>query len=440
MAAPTSNRPSVGASSLANAFASNAPIKSDRGHGRSHIKPSVCGSELARECVCFERPDQKQSRPWPLLQCITAVDRSYNGGMDRDLDPQPVAVATALPARYYVGDAMAALDRDAVLRRGWHLVAHVSQLRDAGDHAVGGIAGVPVLAVRGTDINGGPGDIRVLHNVCRHRAGPLARCDGRGAKRLRCLYHGWSYDLSGQLLSAPEMMDATDFDPGAIALPACETRVWQGLVFASLAPAMPFEALVDGIDERIGTRSFDAYGHHQRVAYDIACDWKAYVDNFLEGYHIPHVHPALNRMLDYRSYRTERAAWHCLQWSPLESTDALYGSGDALYYWLWPSTMLNILPGRLQTNRVLPLGPGRCRVEFDFFYPQDASGQAQARRDADRDFSDAVQHEDLVICEDIQRGLASGSYVAGRLNPLRESGVHQFHELLRGAYRHAQVA
>jgi choline monooxygenase len=111
--------------------------------------------------------------------------------------------------------------------------------------------------------------------------------------------------------------------------------------------------------------------------------------------------------------------------------------------------MLNILPGRLQTNRVVPLAVDRCRVEFDFYYPLaandandaddagDGDGEARARRDADRDFSDAVQREDLRICEDVQRGLASGSYVAGRLNPLRERGVFHFQELLRAAYREA---
>jgi choline monooxygenase len=197
---------------------------------------------------------------------------------------------------------------------------------------------------------------------------------------------------------------------------------------------MPFDELVAGIDARIGpARGLAGYGHHRHVAYEIACNWKAYVDNYLEGYHVPHVHPALNRMLDYRSYRTELARWHSLQWSPLESDPGLYGDGDALYYWLWPNTMLNILPGRLQTNRVLPLGVDRCRVEFDFYYPLDDSGEARARRDADRAFSDEVQLEDLRICEDVQRGLASGSYVAGRLNPLRESGVHHFHELWRAA-------
>jgi choline monooxygenase len=143
------------------------------------------------------------------------------------------------------------------------------------------------------------------------------------------------------------------------------------------------------------------------------------------------VHPGLNRLLDYRSYTTTTARWHSLQSSPLDSAPTLYGNGEALYYFLYPNTMLNCLPGRLQTNRVLPLVTGRCRVEFDFFYAQADT----ARVEADERFSDAVQLEDIAICEAVQRGLASGSYIAGRLNPLREAGVWHFHELLRAAYR-----
>ena len=297
-------------------------------------------------------------------------------------------------------------------------------------------AGLPVIAVRGVDEDGGPGPIRAFHNVCRHRAGPIAQCDGLAAKSLRCRYHGWTYGLDGQLKSAPEMQGVEGFDAADVRLPPLAVREWQGLVFACVdeTAAMPFAELVAGIEARIGPeRDLESFGHHQHVGYGIACNWKVYVDNYLEGYHVPHVHPALNRMLDYRSYGTELARWHSLQWSPLESDPGLYGDGDALYYWLWPNTMLNILPGRLQTNRVLPLGVDRCRVEFDFYYPVDDSGEARARRDADRAFSDEVQLEDLRICEDVQRGLASGSYVAGRLNPLRESGVHHFQELWRAA-------
>jgi choline monooxygenase len=351
------------------------------------------------------------------------------------LATQALAHATSLPARFYTDAAMLALDRRAIFDRGWQLVAHACQLQAAGDHVVADLGGLPVIAVRGAD-----GEVRVLHNVCRHRAGPIALCDGLAAKSLRCRYHGWTYALDGALKSAPEMGDAEDFDVAAIRLPQLRTRNWQGFVFACAGDdPPPFDALVAGIDARIGgDRGLAQYGHHQRVGYDIACNWKVYVDNYLEGYHVPHVHPALNRMLDYRSYVTETAALHSLQWSPLvnaDGDDGLYGSGDALYYWLWPNTMLNILPGRLQANRVVPMGVDRCRVVFDFYYPLDDSSAARARREADLGFSDEVQHEDLQICEQVQRGLASGSYVPGRLNPRRENAVHHFHEVLRQAYR-----
>lgn len=355
-----------------------------------------------------------------------------------DLAPQVLTHATALPARFYTDPGLVALDRTLIFDRSWQLVAHVCQLRHAGDHAIADLGGLPVIAVRGVD-----GVIRVMHNVCRHRAGPLAQCDGLEAKSLRCRYHGWTYALDGQLRSATEMADAPDFDVSDIRLPQLAVRVWQGLVFAAVdeARAPPFEAFVAGIDARIGAdRDLASFTHHHRVGYDIACHWKVYVDNYLEGYHVPHVHPELNRLLDYRSYVTETAEWYSFQFSPLESNEGLYGSGDALYYWLWPNTTLNILPGRMQTNRIIPKSVGHCRVEFDFYYAPDDSDAGRARREADLSFSDVVQDEDIGICEDVQRGLASGSYQAGRLNPLRENAVYHFHERLRRVYREALAA
>jgi choline monooxygenase len=349
-----------------------------------------------------------------------------------ELQPQPLAHATALPAHFYVDADAAARDARAVFARHWQLACHASRLAGIGDHVVLEVAGVPVLVVR-SDAHA----IRAFHNVCRHRAGPLARCDGLGARSLRCKYHGWTYGLDGQLRSATEMKDVPGFDVAAVRLPELRVHEWQGLVFVALGDAAPpFADVVDGIDARLGPEHAIApLVLHHRSHYDVACNWKAYVDNYLEGYHVPHIHPGLNALLDYRSYVTTTARWHSLQFSPLESGDELYGRGEALYYFLYPNTMLNILPGRLQTNRVLPLGVDRCRIEFDFFYRPDPADEGAARRAADFAFSDEVQLEDVTICEDVQRGLASGSYVAGRLNPLRENAVHHFHELLRADYR-----
>ena len=337
-------------------------------------------------------------------------------------------LASALPARYYFGEDMLAMEQRSVFARSWQLVAHHALLAEPGDHVVERIGEVPVIVVRGQD-----GVLRAFPNVCRHRAGPLALCDGKGARALHCKYHGWTYTLEGQLRSAPEMQAAQDFRVEDIHLPPLRVHEWQGLVFVALDDSVPdFEDVYGGIVERIAPIDLSAMRYLRRDSYDIDCNWKVYVDNFLEGYHLPHVHPGLSRALDYRAYDTGLFPWHSLQHSPLRDSGGAYGEGEAFYYHVYPNVMLNIMPGRLQTNRILPLGPERCRVEFDYYYAQD--GQATARIAADQSFSDEVQVEDIAICEAVQKGLASGFYDAGRLCPKREGGVWHFQNLLRAAY------
>jgi choline monooxygenase len=341
--------------------------------------------------------------------------------------------AHALDAKYYLGEDMLAMERRAVFGHSWQLVAHQGQLAEPGDHVVDEVAGAPVLLLRGRDEM-----LRAFPNVCRHRAGPLAHCSGKGMHNLRCKYHGWLYDQQGQLIGAPEMQDAADFDPRQIRLPQLKLKEWQGLVFVALDEAPPFDEVYGGIVERIAPIDLSAMKHTRRDVFDVACNWKVYVDNFLEGYHLPLVHPGLSRLLDYRAYDVELFRWYSLQHSPLRNADAVYGEGEACYFFVYPNVMLNIVPGRLQSNRVLPLGPDRCRVEFDYYYAMDPG--AMGRIDEDRAFSDAVQHEDMAICEAVQKGLTSGFYEAGRLSPKRESGVWHFHQCLRAAYAGAEAA
>lgn len=336
--------------------------------------------------------------------------------------------AHALDARQYLGVGMHETDRRAVFARTWQLVAYREQLSEPGDHVVEDIAGTPVLVLRGRD-----GALRAFPNVCRHRAGPLANCSGKGMHNIRCKYHGWLYDQEGRLIGAPEMQDAEGFSTGDVRLPVLRVREWQGLVFVALSDDVPdFDKVYGGVARRIAPLDLATMRYTRRDIFDVACNWKVYVDNFLEGYHLPLVHPGLSRLLDYRAYDTELSLWYSMQHSPLRNADAVYGDGEALYFFVFPNVMLNVMPGRLQSNRILPLGPDRCRVEFDYFYQQDP--EATARIDEDRAFSDAVQHEDMAICEAVQKGLASGFYEAGRLSPRRESGVWHFHELLREAY------
>ena len=346
---------------------------------------------------------------------------------NHELEIEALERASALAARFYTEPAVAELERERVFARSWQLAAHAGELAGAGDHVVCTVAGVPVLIVHGAD-----GVLRAFHNVCRHRAGPLATASGRGATTLRCRYHGWTYSLEGRLRAAPEMDGAAGFDPGSIVLAPAAVREWQGLVFVAVAAeAPPFEAVLGGIAERIAPIELTAMSFYRRVEYEVGCNWKVYVDNYLEGYHLPHVHPGLSKVLDYRAYSTELAEWWSLQHSPLRDARDVYGEGSAWYFFVYPNLMLNIMPGRLQTNLVTPLGLDRCRVVFDYFYS--AGGVALAEED--QRFSDEIQREDIAICERVQQGLLSRSYVPGRLSPRRESGVWHFRNLLRQAYR-----
>ena len=340
----------------------------------------------------------------------------------------PLDEASTIPSSWYIDERIAVLERSTTFARTWQMAGRVDQVRNPGDYVTCEIAGEPILVVRGDD-----GVLRGFFNVCRHHAAAVMTEAAGCAKNLRCPYHGWTYTLEGLLRSAPEMQGAADFDVNDIRLPPLRVHAWQGLVFVAVDEDVPpFDAVYGGIAERIAPIDLATMRFHRRDSYDIGCNWKVYVDNFLEGYHLPHVHPGLSKVLDYRAYDTELFPWHSLQHSPLRNSGDIYGDGDAFYYFVYPNVMLNIMPGRLQTNHILPLGADRCRVEFDYYYAQDDA--ALARIANDQAFSDEVQDEDIRICESVQQGLASGLYDAGRLCPKRESGVWHFHNLLRAAY------
>ena len=355
----------------------------------------------------------------------------------RDLEVVPVERAETIPAAWYTDPGIDALERDAVFARTWQHVGHISQLPEAGDHLVVMVARKPVLIVRAGD-----GAVHAFYNVCRHRGGPLALKDGH-AGMLQCRYHGWTYRLDGVLRGVPHMNRTELFDKKDYGLIPVRLAEWQGLLFVNLsAVGSPLEQELAGIAERMAPMRFDRLRFAARVDYEARCNWKVYVDNYLEAYHVPHVHPELCSLYDFQAYRTEVYDRYSLQVGPLSGKDTPYGvsQGEALYYCLFPNCMFNILPGRLQTNLVEPLGPDRCRIVFRYYYEDVESAAGKKIIADDLAFSDSVQAEDIEICERVQEGLGSGVYDRGRFSPEMETGVHHFQSMLKGAFQAAQGA
>jgi choline monooxygenase len=171
------------------------------------------------------------------------------------------------------------------------------------------------------------------------------------------------------------------------------------------------------------------------------CNWKVFVDNYQDGgYHVNTVHPGLAGALDYAQYRTENHAYSGVQISPLKaSDDATVGKvrtgKNAYYWWIFPNLMINLYEGVMDTNLVLPLGPDRCRVYFDFYFTRTEGAEAQQFIADSMCVAHQVQLEDMGVCDEVQRGLKSRTYDTGRFSVKRESGGYHFHQLLASALR-----
>src|SRR5580693_9316832 len=230
-----------------------------------------------------------------------------------------IARAWSIPARFYTAADALVAEREKIFARNWEVVGHVHQLVNPGDFFTTELLGEPLLLVRSAK-----GELRGFYNVCRHRAGPPA--EGCGSKKLfRCSYHGWTYGLDGALISAPEFEGVEDFRPEQFALKPVRVEEWFNLIFVNLDPAAePLAKTLGELPRQAAPFQFADMKLSERRTYDMRCNWKTYVDNYLEGYHLPSVHPGLNRELDFNGYVVEPYERHVRQVSPIRGAQ----SGD----------------------------------------------------------------------------------------------------------------
>jgi choline monooxygenase len=351
----------------------------------------------------------------------------------------PLEEAYTIPAPWYLDAQIEESERMHVFGRNWIAVGRVDQVASEGQFFTVEIAGEPLVIVRGAD-----GVLRGFYNVCRHHAAAVANVPCGTVEHLRCPYHGWTYGLDGTLKGAPEFAGVCNFDRRANGLVAVRVATWEQFVFVTLdAEAPELRDWLGDLPERVAPLGIGQLQFFARKTYTLACNWKVYVDNYLDGgYHVPHLHKGLNSVLDYKEYRIENSARYSLQSSPMVSSQehasfAATRTGDrAYYYWLYPNFMINVYEGVMDTNLVVPLGTDRCQVQFDFYFGDVGDGARAANAESVA-VSDRIQDEDVDICESVQRGLGSRAYGAGRLSVRREAGEHLFHRLLAGDLRRA---
>jgi len=352
-------------------------------------------------------------------------------------DESPLAEASTIPAAWYVDERIAHLERQHVFGGTWQVVARVDQLQRPGQFVTTQLAGEPLVIMRSAD-----GNLRAFYNVCRHHAAAVVTEAEGNAAIFRCPYHGWSYGLDGGLKGAPEFEGVCGFDRAQNGLVPVQCEAWEQFVFVNLDPnAAPLAGFLGGLVARVAPLNLASVHFFERRVYSMGCNWKVFVDNYLDGgYHVPHLHKALNSVLEYKQYTIENEDRYCLQSSPMvasevdAATSATRQGDRARYFWQYPNFMINLYQGYMDTNLVLPDGVDRCTVIFDFYFDNVSEAAAERNRQSIA-VGERVNDEDVGICESVQRGLHSRAYGAGRLSVRREAGEHLFHRLLAGGLK-----
>jgi phenylpropionate dioxygenase-like ring-hydroxylating dioxygenase large terminal subunit len=338
-----------------------------------------------------------------------------------------LAHAETLPASWYHDPEVYARERERLFAREWLLFGHEDELPAPGDARAESLAGWPIFLVRGPD-----GALRGFHNVCRHRAGPLLWEGAERCQVLRCKYHGWVYEFDGRLRSAPDFGDAASFDPAGIALEPVQVASWRGLLFVNLDPgAPPLERTLAPFAKAAAGAPLEAARLRCSARHELACNWKTYVENYLEGYHVPYLHPALHREIDTKAYRVEVGDGFVLHLAPPRPgvREAVY---EGFWAWLAPNAAINVYASGMSLERMLPTGPETMRIEYSFFFREPGEGAA-GEREAALAMCARVTDEDRRICEAVQRNLRAGIYRSGRLSPRHEGGVFAFQQRVRAA-------
>ena len=338
------------------------------------------------------------------------------------VDPD-ITVAATLPGRFYSDEAAFALLRERVFARSWQWVGPLDDVGEPESLSprtlLPGFLDEPVLLARDS-----AGELRCLSNVCTHRGNLLVAAPCR-AKQIRCGYHSRRFALDGRMAFMPEFGEARNFPSAADDLPALPLVQWAGLGFAAIDPAAPFERFFAEAQAGMAAEPLASMRHEpsRDRDYTVHAHWALYVDNYLEGFHIPFVHAGLDEVVDCGSYEV---ALHPN--AVLQVARDRQGAVAARYWWIFPNLMLNFYPWGLSLNLVQPQSTQRTHVLFRSFVWDASKLETGAGAALDR-----VEKEDEAIVHAVQRGVRSRLYKHGRYSPARERGVHHFHRLLCAA-------
>ena len=341
----------------------------------------------------------------------------------------------SLAARYYTDPQVFKLENEGLLARTWQFGCHVSELVNPGDYATFGIAGESLFAIRGRDDK-----IRVFYNVCQHRAHQLV--SGTGTTRVVvCPYHAWTYELSGELRSGPNIRAVEGFDKSNVCLTEVRAEEFLGFVFVNLDPdAAPMEDWFPNARAELEewVTNWAELRPLEWVEIPENCNWKVSIENYSECYHCKLNHPTFaNGVVKPETYDIQpqgRCLRHTTECQNLEAMtypidlEANAHAGEYSSWFLWPMFSFQVYPGNvLNTYHWRALDADHV-VVWRGWYTEDGIESATVSQLAVQDRETTVE-EDIHLVESVQRGLKNRGYRAGPLVLDPACGVNSEHSV-----------
>ena len=328
----------------------------------------------------------------------------------------------ALSAETYREPDAYKAERLAIWASEWIMFCTAAELTQPGNYFADELAGFNLLLVVNPE-----GTIVGFHNVCPHRAGVLA-WPGQGTLgNLVCKYHGWAFGWDGQLKSARDFGNDEPLCAEHSELKKIRVETWGPLVFVCLSEETP--PLIESLGSFVGRATsfpIETFSYARRLTRELNCNWKTYIDNYLEGYHVQLIHPSLNRALKMSTYTVSvHDDSYCVH--ECEPSDGSPVAGVWLFR--YPNLAVNIYPDGMNVERIMPIGHNKTHIVYDYF-SVDTSDENIARMVA---MSNEILDEDQDMCEVVQKNLNSGIYEAGPLSPRHEICLEWFQSKVKKA-------
>ena len=367
---------------------------------------------------------------------------------------RPIEAANGLPNECYTSDDYLSYEREKVFFDKWTVVGVGSSIPNPGDVKPYNLLGIPLILIRGKDLK-----IRVFHNVCSHRGFKLLDKPCKLKNVIRCQYHSWSYDFEGKLVATPHIgglnkHHSKKFNKDKSHLKEIKSKIWMDIIFVNInSNEIDFDEYIKPLEQRwsnfISKEDQKLIVHSNDYGYfnlDVKCNWKFAIENYCESYHLPTIHPELNKVSNINDhYHIKGLPNRFAGQGSKKYAQPIIGNKkfntfpnweknmlkNSEYIALFPNVMMGLHVDHFYVFWLEPLSINKTKEHMQMYYIGNNSANGEELKDLRKEnarFWKDVMLEDISAIEGMQDGRNSPAYNGGNFSPVMDQPTHQFHK------------